>query len=195
MQVRQLPGSTQTRQTIVDTVHGYLKGLTDDLEGDSRLALDVGTAYMRVARVQGVPISANLGQAGNAEATLLLAEGAIASVLAAEPASRTARLRAAQIAHDRMILAGNGRAEGTALPLARQSAQWLDSYLTGGAVPAAELDQALITLNNVGNRFRIERNHTEALRLTQRGIDLARAGEGPTARLQAGALLIGMDPP
>jgi serine/threonine-protein kinase len=104
VQVRELPGGTKTRQMIVDTALSYLKGLSDDIEADPVLALDVGSAYQRVARVQGVPVTSNLGQTDNAEATLQLAEKAIASVLRVQPANQMALFRAAQIAHDRTQL-------------------------------------------------------------------------------------------
>jgi len=41
----------------------------------SGLALEVGNAYMRVARVQGVPIGPNLGQLDKATANLKIADG------------------------------------------------------------------------------------------------------------------------
>lgn len=53
VQVRDLPGSTKTRELIVDTSLEYLRRLTVDVQGDPAVALDVGNAYMRVARVQG----------------------------------------------------------------------------------------------------------------------------------------------
>ena len=62
-----LAGSTKTRQLIVDTSLEYLRRLSADAQGDPALALDVGNAYMRVARVQGVAIAANLGQVDQAE--------------------------------------------------------------------------------------------------------------------------------
>jgi len=45
--VRQLPGSTKTRQLIVDTSLNYLRRLSQDAETEPELALDVGNAYMR----------------------------------------------------------------------------------------------------------------------------------------------------
>lgn len=190
--VRQLSGSTRARQLIVDTALEYLEGLGGNLEGDPDLALDVGTAYMRVARVQGVPISANLGQMDAADATLVKAEAVIRQVLAAEPANGIAMLRAAQIAHDRMIIAGQRPSEDDALPLARQSAGWLDRYLAAGPVPATSLEQVLIALNNVGNRFRIAGELDEALRLTKRGLELARPAGDIAIEGQRGGLLIAL---
>ena len=107
-EVRLTPGTTKARELIVDTSLEYLRRLAADAQGDPDLALELGNAYMRVARVQGVPISANLGQMEQAEQNLRKAEGFIQSVLAWQPANRAAMLRAAQIAHDRMMLARFG---------------------------------------------------------------------------------------
>src|SRR6267154_487308 len=73
VQVAQLPGGAKTRQLIVDTALEYLRRVTADVRMDPALALEVGTAYMRVARVQGVNISANLGQTEQAERTAQMA--------------------------------------------------------------------------------------------------------------------------
>ncbi|MBI3680812.1 MAG: serine/threonine protein kinase [Acidobacteria bacterium] len=183
-QVRQLPGGAKTRQLIVDTSLEYLRRLAADVQGDPDLALDVGTAYMRVGRVQGVPISANLGQIENAEQNLRIAEGLIGSVLAAQPANRTAFLRAAQIAHDRMILAQARRPVTEALPLARRSEEWLEKYLSAGKVDEAEKDQVVIVGMNVANWYVREELAEEAIRLLRRTIDIARATDQPH---QAGA--------
>ena len=192
VKVRGLPGSAQARQFIVDTALEYLDRLTTEVRGDPELALDVGTAYMRVARVQGVPITTNLGQLDKADETLQRAEAFIDSVLTVQPDNRTAILRRAQIAHDRMILAGLRRPDDQALPLARQSARWLDQYLTAGKVELSDAEQVLITLNNVGNRFRIEEQFDEALRLVRRGLDIEPSVSDPNVRRQRGGLLIGM---
>ena len=185
--VRQLPGSSKVRQTIVDTALDYLRRLGVEVQGDPDLALEIGTAYMRVARVQGVPISPNLGQSDQAEQNLQTAEALVRSALAAEPGNRTAFLRMAQIAHDRMILAGNRRPDDQALPLAEQSATWMARYVDSGTVAQAETQQVLLAMNNIANRFRIERKYDEALRLGYRAIDLAGKLNEP---LQGGSLLM-----
>ncbi len=173
-QVVGLPGSTRARQFIVDTSLDYLRRLAADVHGDSDLALDVGTAYMRVGRVQGVPISANLGQTENAEQNLLVAEKLIRSVLAAQPGNRTAFLRAAQIAHDRMVLAEDRRPDSAALPLAFESERWLDKYLAGGLPEVAERDQAVLIGINVSNWYVRKDLSERALALLRRMIDLSR---------------------
>lgn len=173
VQARELPGSTKTRQLIVDTSLEYLRRLAADVGGDPELSLEVGNAYMRVARVQGIPISPNLGQMDQAERNLRIAEGFIGSVLVSQPGNRKAMLRSAQIAHDRMILARfNGRPEEVLL-LARQSAEWLERFHAGKG-DQSEASAILSTYLNVADAHMRGEQFDEALRLCRRGIEIAR---------------------
>ncbi len=187
--VRNLAGNVAARQLIVDTALSYLDQLAGDARSDAELSLELGTAYMRVARVQGVPIAPNLGQVDQAEQTLRIAEPLIDAAIAARPQDRIAFLRRGQVAHDRMILAGLQRPDDMALPLAEASAQWLDRYLTSGAVDKSEALQITLALSNVSNRFRLERRFEDALRLVNRGLDLATVAPG--LEVQIGGLWIG----
>jgi tetratricopeptide (TPR) repeat protein len=187
--VRSLAGNVAARQLIVDTSLSYLNQLAGDARSDPGLALELGTAYMRVARVQGVPISPNLGQLEQAEQTLRIAEPLINAAVAARPQDRIALLRRGQVAHDRMILAGLRRPDDMALPLAQESARWLDRYLTSGSVDQSELLQVALTLSNVSNRFRLEGRFDEALRLVRCGLDVSTGASG--LEVQIGGLWIG----
>jgi tetratricopeptide (TPR) repeat protein len=158
---------------IVETSLDYLQRLASEVHGDTDLALEIGTAYMRVARVQGVPIAANLGLPDQAERSLRTAETMVASVLAAQPRNRTAFLRMAQISHDRMILASARRPNDDVVPLAQRAVQWLDKYLDTGPVDRSEGQQILLVSSNVANQLRIGERFDEALRLNRRAIDLA----------------------
>jgi tetratricopeptide (TPR) repeat protein len=182
--VRRLPGSADTRQFIVDTSLDYLRRLAEDVHDDPDLALELGTAYMRVGRVQGVPININLGQAENAEQNLRIAERLIASVLEAQPANRMAFLRAAQVSHDRMVLAEYRRPDTEALPLAYESEKWLEKYLSTGTVDEVEKNQVVVVGINVANWY-IRKERTDVgLRLIRRTIEIAKATNQPD---QAGA--------
>jgi predicted Ser/Thr protein kinase/tetratricopeptide (TPR) repeat protein len=174
-----LPGNSRTRQLIVDTSLEYLRRLATDVQGDPDLALDVGTAYMRVGRVQGVPISPNLGQPDNAEQNLRIAERLIGSALAARPDSPAAMLRAAQIAHDRMVLAEARRPDTEALPLARESERWLEKYLNSGRADEAEMNQVSLLGANIANWYVQKDLFDEALRLLRRTIAVVRAANQP----------------
>jgi len=179
VEVRQLPGSTKARQLIVDTSLEYLRRLTAEVRGDRQLALEVGNAYMRVARVQGVPISANLGQMDQAEQNLRIAEGFIHSVLQSQPANRTAMLRSAQIAHDRMVLARLNHHWDEALALARKSAEWLEKFHAEKS-DKSESTAVLTTYLNVADQFMLEQQLDDALRLSRIGIDVARSFDSKT---------------
>ena len=191
VQVRQLPGGSKTRQLIVDTSLEYLQRLAAETRSDPELALELGTAYMRVARVQGVNISPNLGQTDQADQTVQKAQALIDSVLASQPANRTALLRSAQIAHDRMILAGDRHLNDDALKFAQKSAQRLEQYLSTGNVDGKsdrlEAQQVIITHINVAGRYVLADQLDEAIRICRRAIDIARATNWPA---QAGATLM-----
>ena len=178
MSVRQLPAAATARQFIVNPSLDYLRRLSKDVAGDPGLALELGTAYMRIGRVQGVPIATTLGQTEEAERNLRAAEALIQSVLAARPTNRIAMLRAAQIAHDRMILAQERRPDTEALPLAHASAQWLDKYHSSGDASPPHLqdaEAAVIVGMNVANWLSHESLFEESNRILRRAIDVAMA--------------------
>jgi tetratricopeptide (TPR) repeat protein len=187
LEVRRSAGPTKARQLIVDTSLEYLRRLAADARGDPELALEIGNAYMRVARVQGVPTSNNLGEMEQADESLRNAEGLVQSVLGSQPRNRIAMLRAAQIAHDRMILAWwLKRPAGQSLNFARKSAAWLDQYLNTGPIDNGEMDALFLSFTNVTKQFMREDQAEEALRLGRRALDLARSVNQPR---RAGALL------
>lgn len=175
-EVRRTPGTTKARELIVRTSLEYLQRLAADVHGDPALALEVGNAYMRVARVQGVPISNNLGQMDEADKNLQTAEAYIRSVLASQPENRTAIFRSAQIAHDRMLLARlNGRSE-QALAFARSSADWLEKF-RAEKTDAPEASSILNTYFNVADQHMLGQQDQEALRLCSRGAEICRVLE------------------
>ena len=173
-EVRRTPGTTKARQLIVDTSLEYLRRLAEDVRGDPELALEIGNAYMRVARVQGVPISANLGHMDQAGQNLRIARGFIQSVLASQPSNRPAMLRLAQITHDQMLLARYNGRYGEALTLARKSAAWLEKFHAGDG-DRSEAPAILNTYLNVADQHMRGRRFDDALRLCRRASDLARS--------------------
>jgi serine/threonine protein kinase len=181
VQARELPGSTKTRQLIVDTSLEYLRRLAADVQGDPGLALEVGNAYMRVARVQGVPISPTLGQVDQASQNLKIADGFIQSVLKTQPGNRTAMLRAAQIAHDQMLMARFRDNGEEAHDLAKKSEGWLEKFHAekGDEPEAAGI---LNTYFNVAQQFMTEDELEESLRLCKRGGEIASIFNRPANR-------------
>ena len=134
-----------------------------------------------MARVQGVSTGRNLGQVDQADQSLRIAEKLIAPVLRVQPANRTALLRAAQTAHDRMILAGlrrgrrdrAGRAE--ALVFAGQSAELLDKFNAAAGDKPEDAEEVLSLYMNVADEYMLGKQFDGALRICRRATDLARS--------------------
>lgn len=185
-QVRQLPGSTTTRQLIVDTSLAYLQRLRSDVQGDPELALEVANAYMRVARVEGVPGIGNLGQTDKAQRDLGIAEELIDTVLRLEPANRTALLRASQAAADRMVLAFFDGRSDEELASARKSAGWLERF-NAGSGDRTEAMEILSIYASIGYHFVLVGQLDEALQICNRGSDLARVLGSPISFLSISA--------
>jgi serine/threonine protein kinase len=178
-QISELPGSSNSRQLIVNTALEYLRRLSSDVQGDPELTLEVGTAYMRVARVQGVPIGPNLGQMDEAEKSLRTAQDLVEAALKREPRNRTAMLRAAMIAHDRMILARFRGQYGEAVALARKAAERLEDFHPGKD-DQADAPAILNTYLNVADQLETESYLDEALRICARGTELAKTFNNET---------------
>jgi len=101
------------------------------------------------------------------------------SDLAVQPRNRTAILRSAQIAHDRMVLAGLKRPDTEALPFAQQSAAQLERYLSTGPIEPAEAQQVVIAYMNVANRHMLADRLDDAIRMSMRTIEIAKATDQP----------------
>ena len=126
-QIRNLPGSTTARHALVALSLEYLERLGRQARDDKDLALEIGSAYLSVAEIQGVPGNSNLGELSAADGSLAKADVMINSVLDAAPRNQTALLRSANIAHDRMIVADTLRHPDQALGFARQCAERLET--------------------------------------------------------------------
>jgi tetratricopeptide (TPR) repeat protein len=173
-EVRRSPGTTKARQLIVDTSLAYLRRLAADARGDPELGLEIGAAYMRVARAQGVPMQmSNLGQTDQAEQSLRAAEAMVRSVLVMQPGSRTAFFLMAEIAHDRMMLLGLRRTDDEATILARRAESWLDRCLDSGELDPADGEEVLLVQEHIANLYRSRGQFEDALRLCGRAMELA----------------------
>jgi hypothetical protein len=85
-------------------------------------------------------------------------------------------LRAAQVAHDRMLLARlNGRPD-EALAFAKQAAGWLEKFHVGKS-DVSQAAAVLSTYLNVAYAQALRQQFDESLRLCRRGIQIARAFE------------------
>ena len=174
-EVRRTPGTTGARQLIVDTALDYLQRLAPEARNDLELTLELGNAYMRVARVQGVPIGSNLGQMDNAEQSLRVADSLVESVLASQPNNRSALLRSAQINQDRSGLAALALRDKETLKLGRMAIDRMDKFLSLGKPNVPETQVLVITYQNVAVSLLGQEQIEEAIRNGRRAVDLARS--------------------
>jgi len=173
-QIRNLPGSTKARHALVALSLEYLERLGRQARGDKDLALEIGSAYLSVAEVQGVPGNSNLGELSAADDSLAKADVMINSVLTAAPRNQTVLLRSASIAHDRMIVADTLRHPDQALGFARQCAARLEalSALSDSANRDPEVSRLYINLALAeSNLHRLG----DAVLYARRAVDIARS--------------------
>jgi serine/threonine protein kinase len=135
-EIRELPGATEARHRLVASSLEYLERLGSEVRpsrwgGPSQLetdlALEIGEAYLEVARIQGVPGRSNLGQFAPAKESLSRARRFVDSVqpAGATPSRRRALMLSAEIAHDAMILAQTERRQSEAIQFSKDAAEYL----------------------------------------------------------------------
>lgn len=175
-EVQCTPAAWRARALIVRTAVEYLERVSTEAHRDPGLSLEIGAAYLQVARIQGVPVVPNLGDTENARKTLEIAESFVHTTLLSQPANRRALLRSAQIAHDRMLLARLGGSGRDVLFWADRSAQWLNRF-QAGLRDKDSADAILGTYFSVADQYARERRLEEALRLSRKGGELAQLFE------------------
>jgi len=195
-QVRDVPGTTRVRHSIVSASLEYLERLGSEAQAprwrvptqdETDLTLEIAKAYMDVAHVQGVPGHPNLGQFDQAKVSLSKAEGFVESVLpiAAAPGRRKALRLSAGIAHDGMILADSENREADGFALAARAVSRLEAFVEMGAPTAEEATRMGGTYSNIAlfysNRHQVE----EAARYARRALDVTRRFSNDQAILAA----------
>jgi non-specific serine/threonine protein kinase/serine/threonine-protein kinase len=89
--VADLPGSTPTRELIVQRALEYLNNLAHEAGGDASLMRELATAYVKVGNVQGNPNNSNLGDTAGALASFEKAKSITDQLLRANPNDAQAR--------------------------------------------------------------------------------------------------------
>jgi serine/threonine protein kinase len=184
-QIRTLPGSTKARNHIVSSSLEYLEHLGAEAKPtrwsapDLELSLEIGAAYLQVARVQGVPGNANLGQFAQARQSLARADSFVEPVLAVPAfAQRRQALRtSAEIANDSMILAQSENRDQEALAFGRRAAQRLDDLL---ALPGTTPEETVAAGRIYANLALAHSNlhyMEEAARYARRSVEISRSSQ------------------
>jgi tetratricopeptide (TPR) repeat protein/tRNA A-37 threonylcarbamoyl transferase component Bud32 len=134
--LRLLPGATDARHQLVSMSLEYLERLGASAHGDPDLVQEIGAAYMRVARIQGVPTGLNLGEVDQAEQSLAKAGRFIDLVLESRKNSAAALVLSAGIAQDRMIVASTLGRNADAATHASEAVERLGRLFRSGKVTA-----------------------------------------------------------
>jgi serine/threonine protein kinase len=186
-EIRGLPGSTAARNRIVSESLKYLATLGNESHDDPELALEIGNAYLQVARVQGVPIFSNLGQYADAEESLRKAAKILELVLRNDAANRGARLVAAQIERDWMALVDYQHRRAEALVHAQNAAGHLDRFLKAGKATPDEINTATHIYSNLGVAYSNSNRLQETIEYSRRAADIS-VGVEKAAMRRASAL-------
>ena len=181
-EIRLLPGSTKARHQLVSVALDYLTRLGEEARGDTKLLYEVGSGYLQVARVQGVPTGANLGQIADAENSLRKADEFMDGVLAVNPRDRAALLQSACIAHDRMILAQTALRDEEASRLAKRAGARLEALASTGKLSEADTESAMQIYANVALAYTNMHNLDDAVLNSRRCVEVANNGSDALSR-------------
>jgi tetratricopeptide (TPR) repeat protein len=179
-EIRDLPGATKARHALVTMSLQYLERLARETHGDKQLAMELGSAYLAVARVQGVPGSSNLGELAAADETLRRASLLVEPIVSSSPGDRAALLESAEIAHDRMILADTRRQRDRSLEFAQTAADKLNALLGLSNLNQDEASEAAHFLINVALENANLHRYDDAARLARKGVEVARLAKNTT---------------
>ena len=86
--VRYLPGSIKARKLIVETGKQYLDAVAATSNQDASLAAELAAAYVRIGKVEGDALNANLGNEPAAVASFEKARSLLVSAARKEPGNR-----------------------------------------------------------------------------------------------------------
>jgi len=176
--IRNTPGTTKARQLIVSTSLEYLQKVGAEARGDKNLTLEIGSAYVQLAHVQGVPVNSNLGQFASADESLRKADELVESVLKSDGRNRKALLTSATIAHDRMALADTQGKRERSLAQALRTAEKLDRFTALGHLNSSEVKDVSYMYSNVAVTLADYHRPDAAVRYSRRSVEVAQSMQG-----------------
>jgi tRNA A-37 threonylcarbamoyl transferase component Bud32/tetratricopeptide (TPR) repeat protein len=180
--IRNTPGTTKARQLIVSTSLEYLRKVGAEARGDKELAVEIGSAYVQLAHVQGVPINPNLGQFAAAGESLRKADELVDSVLKSDARNGGALLISATIAHDLMVLADVQNKREESLRQALRSAEKMGSFIALGPPKPHDIREVSYMFGNVAATFADYHRLDDAIRYARRSIEVAQQIPGTGAQ-------------
>jgi hypothetical protein len=181
-----LPGATEAREALVAMSLTYLEGLAPDATIDHDLAHEVADHYLRIARIQGVPVGPTLGHFRAAEESLAKADSLAEALLADRPGEPRALLLSASVRHDRMIVADSERRDAETIGYARGAVERIESLLADRAATRDQRGSAISIYANVALAALNLRRYDEATGYARRHVALARSEERGPVEISGG---------
>jgi tetratricopeptide (TPR) repeat protein len=187
------------RNKLVSLSVQYLKGLGNEALHDKALALDISSAYMRIARIQGVPEWNQLGQYAEAEKSLSKASTFADSVLEADPNNREALWLEGNIAHDRAVTAYTERSYQRVLADSPNVVDAFGRLARLGNLTRREINGATYMYGDLAEVHLGLHRFSDAVRYARLGIEISKENStvpGPRAQafnMLAGALMYSGD--
>ena len=180
------------RNKLISLSIQYLEGLGSETFHDKALALDISHAYLRVARIQGVPEWNQQGQYEEAEKSLSKANVFADSVLEADRNNREALWLSGNIAHDRAVTAYAERDYQRVLAYSPKAENAFDRLARIGNLTVREINDATYIYGDLAEVHIALHRFSEAVRYSRLGIEISKdAPQVPGPRGQAFNMLAG----
>jgi len=177
---------------IAATSIQYLESLRPEPLRDRQLALEVGAAYLRMARIQGVPEWNHLGQYEEAEKSLSKAAEIAKTVLAADPTNREALWQVANVAHDRAVVAYAERRPEEVITWSPKAVEGFDRLARLGNLTRREINGATYIYGDLAEVHTRLHRFQDAVPYARLGIDYSgNTATVPGPRTQAFNMLAG----
>ncbi len=187
------------RNKLISLSIQYLEGLGSEALHDRSLALDIGNAYLRIGRNQGVPEWNQQGQYAEAEKSLSKANALADSVLEKDPNNREALWLSGNIAHDRAVTAYAERSYQRVLAYSPKAVDAFDRLARLGNLTKRDVNDATYIYGDLAEVYTGLHRFSEAVRYARLGIEISKdtpTVPGPRAQafnMLAGALMYSGD--
>ena len=199
IETRSAISDLELRNKLISLSIQYLEGLGSEALHDKALALDIGNAYLRIARNQGVPEWNQRGQYSEAENNLSKANALAESVLEKDPTNREALWLLGNIAHDRAVTAYAQRIYQRVLTYSPKAADAFARLARLGNLTKREVNDATYIYGDLAEVYTGLHRFSDAVRYARLGVEISKdtpTVPGPRAQafnMLAGALMYSGD--
>jgi tetratricopeptide (TPR) repeat protein len=182
----------ELHRKLAATSAQYLESLGPEVLRDRKLALEIGTTYLHIARIEGVPVWNQQGRYEQAKKSLSKVVELASGVLAAEPDNRQALWLVANAAHDRAVIASAERRPEQVSEGAPQVVVGFERLARLGNLTRREINGATYIYGDLADAYTKLDRFEDAVRYARLGIDYSRDEKTvPGPRAQAFNMLAG----